>query len=70
VRVGLPLAGRTISSGWREVGRFLGPSIRDFYRRYPLERQHELWHAAGIEHVQARTMSLGGGVVIWGKRGD
>jgi demethylmenaquinone methyltransferase / 2-methoxy-6-polyprenyl-1,4-benzoquinol methylase len=70
VRVGLPLAGWTISTGWRQVGRFLGPSIRDFYRCYPLERQLELWDAAGIEHVQARTMSLGGGVVIWGKRGD
>src|SRR5213083_2076226 len=34
VRVGLPLAGRVISPGWHEVGRFLGPSIRDFYVRY------------------------------------
>ena len=28
VNVGLPLAGRLISPGWREVGTFLGPSIR------------------------------------------
>ena len=70
VRAGLPLAGRIISRGWRDVGRFLGPSICDFYRRYPLERQLDLWRAAGIETVQARTMSLGGGVVIWGERGD
>jgi demethylmenaquinone methyltransferase / 2-methoxy-6-polyprenyl-1,4-benzoquinol methylase len=70
VRAGLPLAGRAISRGWRDVGRFLGPSIREFYSRYPLERQLDLWRAAGIENVQARTMSLGGGVVIWGERGD
>jgi demethylmenaquinone methyltransferase / 2-methoxy-6-polyprenyl-1,4-benzoquinol methylase len=69
-RVGLPLLGRLVSRGWGDVGRFLGPSIRDFYRRCPLERQVELWRTAGIEGVQARTMSLGGGVVIWGTRGD
>lgn len=69
VRIGLPLLGRLISPGWRDVGRFLGPSIRDFYGRYPLGRQLELWRAGGIEHVQARTMSVGGGVVIWGERG-
>lgn len=69
-RVGLPALGRLASRGWGDVGRFLGPSIRDFYRRYPLERQIELWRAAGIERVQARAMSFGGGVVIWGTRGD
>jgi demethylmenaquinone methyltransferase/2-methoxy-6-polyprenyl-1,4-benzoquinol methylase len=69
-RVGLPVLGRAVSHGWGDVGRFLGPSIRDFYRRYPVERQLELWRAAGIERVQARTMSFGGGVVIWGTRGD
>jgi demethylmenaquinone methyltransferase/2-methoxy-6-polyprenyl-1,4-benzoquinol methylase len=69
-RAGLPALGRLASRGWGDVGRFLGPSIRDFCRRYPLERQVELWRAAGIEGVQARTMSLGGGVVIWGARGD
>jgi demethylmenaquinone methyltransferase / 2-methoxy-6-polyprenyl-1,4-benzoquinol methylase len=69
VRVGLPLAGRTISPGWAHVGRFLGPSVREFYRHYPLERQLELWRAARVEGAQARTMSFGGGVVIWGRRG-
>ena len=33
VRVGLPLAGRLVSPGWHEVGRFLGPSIRGFWER-------------------------------------
>jgi demethylmenaquinone methyltransferase/2-methoxy-6-polyprenyl-1,4-benzoquinol methylase len=68
VGVGLPAAGRLVSKGWYDVGRFLGPSIRGFYERWPLERQLELWRAVGIAGVQARRMSLGGGVVIWGTR--
>lgn len=69
VRVGLPLAGRAISPGWAEVGDFLGPSIRDFYARWPEEQLLELWRAAGIEDVQSRRLSLGGGIVTWGRRG-
>jgi demethylmenaquinone methyltransferase / 2-methoxy-6-polyprenyl-1,4-benzoquinol methylase len=68
VGVGLPASGRVVSKAWGEVGRFLGPSIRDFYERWPLERQLELWRAAGVPDVRARRMSLGGGVVIWGTR--
>lgn len=68
VGVGLPVAGRLISRGWYDVGRFLGPSIRGFYEEWPLERQLELWREAGIMDVRARRMSLGGGVVIWGRR--
>ncbi len=68
VRVGLPLAGRLVSQGWYEAGRFLGPSIRGLYHQWPLERQLELWQEAGIVDVRARRMSLGGGVVIWGIR--
>lgn len=68
-RAAMPLLGRLISPEWHEVGRFLGPSISDLYRRLPLERQLELWRAAGIEQVEARVMSFGGGVVIWGTRG-
>lgn len=64
----LPAAGRLISPGWHEVGRFLGPSIRDLERRCPPERQAELWEEAGIEVGGLRRTSLGGGVVIWGRR--
>jgi demethylmenaquinone methyltransferase/2-methoxy-6-polyprenyl-1,4-benzoquinol methylase len=65
VRVGLPVAGRAISPGWHEVGSFLGPSIRGFWKRYdPVE----LFRAAGIHDVRARRLSLGGGVVVWGRR--
>ncbi|MHB8642113.1 MAG: class I SAM-dependent methyltransferase [Gaiellaceae bacterium] len=65
VRVGLPAAGRAISPGWHEVGRFLGPSIRGFWRTY---EPVALFEAAGIEEVEAQRLSLGGGVVVWGRR--
>jgi demethylmenaquinone methyltransferase / 2-methoxy-6-polyprenyl-1,4-benzoquinol methylase len=68
VRAGLPLAGRVLRHGWSEVGDFLGGSIREYWERYPLERQLELWRAAGISNVSVRRMSLGGGVVMWGTR--
>jgi demethylmenaquinone methyltransferase / 2-methoxy-6-polyprenyl-1,4-benzoquinol methylase len=68
VRAGLPLAGRALRNGWREVGAFLGDSIREYWDRYPLARQLELWSAAGIGDVRARRLSLGGGVVMWGRR--
>ena len=70
VRVGLPVAGRLISPGWHEVGRFLGPSIRDFWARYPLERVLGLWRNAGIDDVATCRLSLGGGIVVWGRRGE
>jgi demethylmenaquinone methyltransferase/2-methoxy-6-polyprenyl-1,4-benzoquinol methylase len=68
VRAGLPLAGRVLRHGWGEVGDFLGASIREYWERYPLERQLELWSAAGVSDVSVRRMSLGGGVVMWGRR--
>ena len=68
VRAGLPVAGRLISPGWHEVGSFLGPSIRDFHSRFPLEEQLELWREAGIDDVRAWRLSLGGAYVVRGRR--
>ena len=68
VRVGLPGAGALVSPAWREVGRFLGPSIRGFYERYPLASIVALWHEAGLRDVHVRRLSVGGGVVVWGRR--
>lgn len=65
VRVGLPLAGAVVSPGWREVGVFLGPSIRNFHGRVSLE---DVWREAGIADVRVHSLSLGGGVVAWGTR--
>jgi len=66
--VGLPAAGRVIGAGWREVGDFLRGSIKNFYERLPLDRQLALWRAAGVEDVRFRRLSLGGGIVVWGRR--
>ncbi|HEU5363652.1 MAG TPA: class I SAM-dependent methyltransferase [Gaiellaceae bacterium] len=68
VRVGLPGAGRLIGHGWHEVGAFLGPSIRDHYEEWPLDRLLGAWRDAGVEDVQARRLSVGGGIVTWGHR--
>lgn len=64
----LPTAGAVIRSGWEEVGRFLGPSIDAFARRYPPDRLAAEWDAAGMEDVRFLRMSLGGGLVMWGRR--
>lgn len=68
-RVVLPSAGFvTGGSEWWRVGRFLGPSIEDHYRRHPVEQHVDMWREAGIEDVHTRALSLGGGLVMWGRR--
>jgi demethylmenaquinone methyltransferase / 2-methoxy-6-polyprenyl-1,4-benzoquinol methylase len=67
VRAVLPAAGRLISPGWRRVAGFLGGSIRGFWAEWPEERLLAAWSDAGID-VRARRLSLGGGIVIWGRR--
>lgn len=65
----LPVAGLlTGGRGWMSVGRFLGPSISSHYRHFPLDWTIEAWKRAGIDHVEWRSMSLGGGLVMWGYR--
>ncbi len=67
-RAALPALGAALGGrAWFDVGRFLGPSISRHYREWPLERQLDDWHRAGIVEVGYRLMSLGGGVVIWGR---
>jgi demethylmenaquinone methyltransferase / 2-methoxy-6-polyprenyl-1,4-benzoquinol methylase len=68
VRVGLPAAGALVAPAWKSVGRFLGPSIRDFYAQWPLDALLGAWRDAGVRDVRARRLSLGGGVVVWGTR--
>jgi demethylmenaquinone methyltransferase/2-methoxy-6-polyprenyl-1,4-benzoquinol methylase len=64
----LPVAGGLASRAWFRTGRFLGPSISEFYRRYPLPEQARMWRDAGMERLQYQAMSLGGGIVTWGVR--
>jgi demethylmenaquinone methyltransferase/2-methoxy-6-polyprenyl-1,4-benzoquinol methylase len=68
VGVGLPLVGRLVSPGWHGVGRFLGPSIREFYARLPEDALGVRWRGAGIGDVSLRRMSCGAGLVAWGRR--
>jgi demethylmenaquinone methyltransferase / 2-methoxy-6-polyprenyl-1,4-benzoquinol methylase len=65
---GLPLLGRLVSSEWGAVGRFLGPSISEFYARHPLERLVGYWRDAGLRDVRVRRMSLGGGVLMFARK--
>ena len=67
-RVGLPAAGAVVSPGWREVGGFLGPSIRGFWRDWPEPRLLDAFREVGLTDVNSRRMSLGGGMVVWGRR--
>jgi demethylmenaquinone methyltransferase/2-methoxy-6-polyprenyl-1,4-benzoquinol methylase len=66
-RVGLPLLGRLVSPAWVEVGRFLGPNVEAFHAREP--NLVARWRTAGIDHVVARPMSFGAGLVMWGVKG-
>jgi demethylmenaquinone methyltransferase/2-methoxy-6-polyprenyl-1,4-benzoquinol methylase len=68
-RAVLPAAGyATGGREWAQVGRFLGPSISEHYQRHPIAETVEQWRAAGIGQVTVRRMSLGGGLVMSGRR--
>ena len=67
-RGALPLVGAAASPAWRHTGRFLGPSISAFYRRYPLAEQVRWWQEAGMTGVRTRVMSAGAGIVFSGRR--
>lgn len=66
----LPVAGAIGGRAWIEVGRFLGPSISEHYRRYPLHWHLDTWRQVGMSDVEFATMSLGGGLVMWGTKQD
>jgi demethylmenaquinone methyltransferase/2-methoxy-6-polyprenyl-1,4-benzoquinol methylase len=67
----LPVAGMlTGGKEWARVGNFLGPSISGHYRAHPVDSIVDYWRAAGIGEVRTRRMSLGGGLVMWGRKAD
>jgi demethylmenaquinone methyltransferase / 2-methoxy-6-polyprenyl-1,4-benzoquinol methylase len=70
-RAVLPIGG-LLGGGraWATVGRFLGPSIEEHYKRYPVAEHVAMWQKAGIIDVHSRRMSLGGGLVMWGRKAD
>jgi demethylmenaquinone methyltransferase/2-methoxy-6-polyprenyl-1,4-benzoquinol methylase len=67
-RLVLPAAGRLWGRAWYRVGRFLGPSISNHYERHPVASIVEAWEAAGLGQVATKRMSLGGGLVMWGRK--
>jgi demethylmenaquinone methyltransferase/2-methoxy-6-polyprenyl-1,4-benzoquinol methylase len=70
-RLVLPVAGyATGGREWYDVGRFLGPNITAHYRRYPVSWTVRAWEDAGFTDVQTRSMSLGGGIVMWARKPD
>lgn len=64
----LPAAGLLFSSDWRRVGAFLGPSIRDFYHKWPEGRLLSAWRDAGLADVTGTPLTLGGAIVISGRK--
>jgi len=69
-RLALPAGGWLLGGReWFRVGRFLGPNISGHYRSYPVGWTVAAWEKAGLTDVGTRRMSLGGGLVMWGKRG-
>lgn len=68
-RAVLPAAGYvTGGREWFDVGRFLGPSISEHYRQYPTAWHVDTWRDAGLNDVEVRLMSLGGGLVMSGRK--
>jgi demethylmenaquinone methyltransferase / 2-methoxy-6-polyprenyl-1,4-benzoquinol methylase len=67
----LPVAGYlTGGREWSRVGRFLGPNISAHYDHYPVDWTIRAWNDAGLENVGVRSMSLGGGLVMWARKPD
>jgi len=63
------LGGVTGGRAWYQVGRFLGPSISRHYQRHPVSAHVAAWQAAGLTGVGTELMSLGGGLIMWGRKG-
>ncbi|MCA1833271.1 MAG: class I SAM-dependent methyltransferase [Actinomycetota bacterium] len=61
-------ATRLLSSGWRDVGDFLGRSIVEWGSGHSPADVAALWQNAGMGDVQWRAMSFGAGVVTWGRK--
>jgi demethylmenaquinone methyltransferase / 2-methoxy-6-polyprenyl-1,4-benzoquinol methylase len=70
-RLVLPTAGLlTGGPQWARVGRFLGPSIEQHYRSFPVPAHVQAWESAGLRQVITRRLSLGGCLLMWGQKRD
>jgi demethylmenaquinone methyltransferase / 2-methoxy-6-polyprenyl-1,4-benzoquinol methylase len=64
-RVVMPAVGWVVSPAWYRTGQFLGRSISEFVRRYPLPVQVRWWQEAGMRRVRTKLLSNGAAVVTW-----
>jgi demethylmenaquinone methyltransferase/2-methoxy-6-polyprenyl-1,4-benzoquinol methylase len=64
----MPLVGAAVSPSWAATGRFLGPSVEEFYGAHPLAHHLAWWNDGGLDDVRARTLSNGAAVVTWGRK--
>jgi demethylmenaquinone methyltransferase/2-methoxy-6-polyprenyl-1,4-benzoquinol methylase len=70
-RMILPLGGYvTGGREWYRVGRFLGPNISAYDASFGTAWVRAAWQRAGLTDVGTRSMSLGGGLVMWGRKAD
>jgi demethylmenaquinone methyltransferase/2-methoxy-6-polyprenyl-1,4-benzoquinol methylase len=67
-RLCLPLAGKCVGRGWHRVGSFLGQNIDDFWQRFPDNTLAQIWESAGFSEVTMDRKSLGGGVIMTGRK--
>ena len=66
----MPLMGGSVSNEWLRTARFLGPSITQFTRRYPLPVQVRMWQEAGMRLVHTKRMTMDSAVVTWGTKAN
>lgn len=64
----MPTLSRAFGPAWHEVGAFLPPNIEAWARAWPVARQVQMWNDAGMTDVRVREMTLGTGVVMWGRK--
>lgn len=65
----LPAAGLAAGGrAWWGAGRFLHRSIPGFYARHPVPALLDLHRDAGLTDLRLSRPSLGGALVIWGRR--
>ena len=68
-RLGLPVAGGVLGGRpWLEAGRFLGPSISRHHRLWSPAALQLAWESAGMVEVESKAMTLGAGLLMWGRK--
>jgi len=67
-RVVMPVMTLSVSRSWHRMGCFLGPSISEFCKRYPVDRLVAIWRENGIPLVETRPLLQGAAIVMWGTK--